>query len=150
MDIRVERTLDVGLCLQIISTPEIWKVISEDTATVNNNVPNVIDHIWLGVYADKTLIGVVHCHQKWLNTLQCHIQILPEHREFSLKAGQCIIEWILENTDYKNLYTEVPNIYSNVTNFLKKFDFKESGIIRDCYTKDQKLTDIIILTKKIR
>ena len=150
MGVRVIRTFDVSVCLEIISNPEIWEVISEDTATIENNIPDVVNHIWLAIYNDNNLIGVCHLHQKWLNTVQAHIQILKKYRQFSLNSGKCIIKWILENTDYKNLYTEVPSIYSNVVNFLKEFDFQESGKIRDCYTKDQKLIDILILTKELR
>lgn len=150
MDIRVERTFDTGLCLQAISRPEIWEVISEDTATVENNVPDVIGDFWLAIYNGDSVIGVCYLHQKWLNTVQGHIQIFKESREFSKQAGKCIIQWIANNTDYKNIYTEVPSIYSNVVDFLKMFGFKESGVLIDCYTKDQKLTDIIILTKSLR
>lgn len=150
MGIEVSRTLDVGLCLEIISRPEIWNVISEDTATVQNNIPDVVKDYWLKIVYDEVVIGVCHLHQKWLNTAQCHIQILEKHRDFSIESGKCIIKWIVDNTDYHNIYTEVPVIYSNVIDFLKSFDFKESGLIRDCYTKDQKPIDIIILTKKVR
>lgn len=150
MDIRVERTLDVGLCLEVISNPKIWSVISEDTASIENNIPDVVSDYWLSICNGNNVIGVVHGHQKWKNTIQCHIQILPEYREFSKEAGQCIIKWILENTEYKNIYTEVPTIYSNVIAFLKSFQFIEAGKIRDCYTKDQKLIDVLILTKNIR
>ncbi len=150
MGVSVERTFNTGLVIECITRPDIWKVISEDTATIDNNIPDVIKDYWLKIIADDAVIGVVHMHQKWLNTLQCHIQIFKENRQFSKQAGQCIIQWIVDNTDYKNIYTEVPNIYSNVINFLKMFEFTESGVIRDCYTKDQKLTDIIILTKSLR
>jgi len=149
MDIRIVRTFDVSVCVEIISNPEIWEVISEDTATLEGNIPDVVNDIWLAVYNDNILIGVCRFHQKWLNTVQGHIQILKKYREFSIDAGKCIIEWIVNNTEYKNVYTEVPSIYSNVINFLKMFDFKESGKIRDCYTKDQKLTDIVILTREL-
>lgn len=151
MGIDVERTLDIGLCLSVINNPDIWKTVSEDSASIENNIPDVVNEFWLAIYGDDQLIGVCRYHQKWKNTIQGHIMILPQFRkEYSKGVGFALIDWVLDNTEYTNIYTEVPSIYSNVINFLKSFDYVESGIIRDCYTKDQKTTDIVILTKKIR
>ena len=147
MDIVVDRTLDIGLCLSILAEPEIWETISEDTATIDNNIPDVINDMWLAIYADKKVIGVCHLHQKYLNTVQAHIQILKRHREFSISAGECIIKWIKTNTEYKNIYTEVPSLYSNVIAFLKNYNFKEVGEIKDCYTKEQKTYNTYIYQK---
>lgn len=151
MGVNVVRTLDVGLCLSVINEPSIWEVISEDTATLENNIPDVVNEFWLAIYSDDNLIGVCRYHQKWKNTIQGHIQILPKYRkDHSVETGHALIDWVKNNTDYSIIYTEVPSIYSNVIEFLKGFGYTKNGLIKDCYTKDQKTTDIIILTKKIR
>ena len=42
----VQRTLDVGACLTILTNPEIFDLISEDGATFNDLDVDVIKHYW--------------------------------------------------------------------------------------------------------
>ena len=55
----VQRTLDVGVCLSILTNSEIFDLISEDDATFNDLTVDVINHYWLSIH-DEELIGVAN------------------------------------------------------------------------------------------
>lgn len=146
--LEVKRTLDAAKCLYILNHEDILDTITEDGATINDLMPDVIKEIWLEITVDDELIGVCCIHAKYAKTCQCHIQILKEHRkENSALAGEAILKWIKENTGFKVILTEVPAIYQNVINYLKSFDFRLSGVIEKSFYKNGKLIDMVILQK---
>lgn len=147
----VRRTYDIELILALLFHDDIWPTASEDTSEQGDNVPDPIKNIYLSLHAGGKVIGFVYAHSKYYKLIQCHINILPEYRrEWSKAAGAAIIEWILCNTEHDQIYTEVPAIYSNVRRYLESFGFECIGTIKACYTKNQHLNDVNILTKRIR
>jgi len=148
--VSIERTFDAALCYEILTNPEIWCTISEDNADPLLNVPSVWNEWWLKLEADGNVIGIVRLHARLAKLIQGHIHILPEYRrDYSHLAGQKILDWISDNfSKDTTILTEVPEIYPNVIAFLKDFQFQEQGIIPSCYSKDQKLHSLVILTKR--
>ena len=55
--VTVERTFDVRLCFNVITHPDIWDSISEDTAKQEDNIPDVIKDIWLAITNNNEVIG---------------------------------------------------------------------------------------------
>jgi hypothetical protein len=144
----VQRTLDVGVCLSILTNPEIFDLISEDGATFNDLEVDVIKHYWLSIY-DKELIGVMQIKPITSSCYEGHIHILKQHRkEHSNAAGDGIIKWCKENLK-GTLYAHTPSYCKNVINFLERFEFSNTGFIPKAWSKNGELNDLTILTRVI-
>ena len=145
----VTRTLDVGLCLEVLTNKDIFESISEDTATHDNLIVDVINDYWLKVEVDQDIIGVVKFKQMFSKCWDCHIHILPKHRSHSMSAGKAILNWCKENLHGSLLYTNVPEFCPNVKSFLMKFGFTEQGVLHRAWLKNGKLNNMTILTREV-
>ena len=144
----VQRTLDVGACLAILTNPEIFDLISEDGATFNDLDVDVIKHYWLSI-SDDDLIGVVQLKPITSSCYEGHIHILKEHRKTHSKAaGDGVIAWCKDNLK-GTLYAHTPANCKNVINFLEKFEFTNTGAIPKAWKKNGELNDLAILTRVI-
>ena len=149
-EVKAERTLDIQLCADVLLRPDIFATISEDGATFNSIDFDVMDNYWLKLTANGALIGIFRLKQLFNKCYEGHIHILPEYREkFSQKCGEQIIKWSQENIKGSTILTTVPAMYRNVVNFLNGFEFKENGLMPKCFLKNNKLHDLIILTRFI-
>ena len=144
----VQRTLDVGVCLSILTNSEIFDLISEDGATFNDLTVDVINHYWLSIH-DEELIGVMQIKPITSSCFEGHIHILKEHRKkHSDKAGEQIINWCKDNLK-GTLYAYTPSYCKNVINFLERFKFANTGFIPKAWNKNGELNDLTILTRVI-
>ena len=142
----VNRSLNTGLMLAIVHDDQIFDAISEDNA--NPVKVNVIDDIWLEVENDKNIIGCVQLVQKTSKSYEAHIHILPEHRDYSLQAGEQIWFWITQNLS-GTIYSTVPFFCKSVISFLEKFDFQKTGKILKAWTKNKERHDLIIMSREV-
>ena len=145
----VERTLDVGICLDVLTDKDIFESISEDTATHDNLIVDVMNDYWLKIESDQEIIGVVKFKQMFNKCWDCHIHILPKHRNHSSEAGRSILIWCKENLHGSLLYANVPEFCPNVKSFLIKFGFTEQGILPRAWYKNGRQNDVIILTREV-
>lgn len=141
----VRRTLNTGLCMNIIHNDKIFDAISEDNAPPVR--VDVICDIWLEVI-DKQVIGCVQLVQKTSQAYDAHIHILPEHRDKSIEAGHKIWEWIVENLSGV-IYATVPVFCRNVLDYLREFDFKVTGRIPRAWLKNNEKHDLVIMSRGI-
>jgi RimJ/RimL family protein N-acetyltransferase len=150
MMVNVERTLNTGLCLEVLMNKEIYDSISEDGGDINNIKIDVIEEYWVDVYVNNKTIGVAQFKQMFNKCWDCHIHILPEFRkEYSKEAGMKLLDWCSENLKGSLLYTNVPVFCPNVIAFLKYFDFKEIGLLKGAWKKNGVQNDMMILTRSI-
>ncbi len=144
----IERTLDVGLCLEILMNKDIFEAISEDGATYQNLKVDVLNEYWLAILTDKEIIGCLQLKPKYKNCYHAHIHILPEHRkEHSVSAGEQINNWIGSELKGSVIYVETPVICQNVIRYLERFKFKHVGILEKAYNKNEQQHDIVIMSK---
>lgn len=140
--------MDVGLCLDVLTNVEIFEAISEDNATIEHLKVDVLADIWLKIEVDGLLVGVVQFKHVFTNCFDCHIHILPQHRKnYSLLAGENIVGWCTDNMVGKTLFATVPTYCKSVVNYLKRFDFSNSGIIPKAWTKNKTRYDLLILSR---
>mgnify|MGYP000329287161 CR=1 FL=1 len=144
----VQRTLDVGVCLSILTNPEIYDLISEDGATFDDIHVDVIKNYWLSIY-DKKLIGVMQIKPITSSCYEGHIHILKEHRKkYSKEAGEGIMAWCKDNLN-GTLYAHTPSYCKNVINFLERFGFSNTGVLPKAWKKNGELNDLTILSRVI-
>jgi len=150
MTLQVERTLDVGFILSVLTQPEILDSISEDGFKIEDFKIDVINHYWVGIYDGQTEIGVIQFRPMYKNCFDSHIHILPKYRkEYSQDAGAKILEWVSNNLGESLLYTGVPAFCESVKKFLLGFQFKEVGTLENAWLKNGVQNDMFILTKRI-
>ena len=148
--VTVERTLNVGICLDILTDPNIFDSISEDGATIETLKIDVIKDYWLSIEDNEILIGAVQFKQMFNKCWDAHIHILPEHRkEYTKQAGAGIWEWIKDNLNGCLIYTNVPVFCPNVKEFLLAFGFKETGYLTKAWFKNGIQNDMWILTRSV-
>ena len=148
--IKAKRTLNTGLCLEILMDSQIFDAISEDGATVNDVRVNIFDEYWVEITNDDVVIGVAQFKPMFNKCFDAHIHILPEYRKtHSLDAGSALIEWCEEHLKGCLLFTTIPEFCPNVVSFLKSFGFKESGKLKGAWKKNGKQNDMTILTRGI-
>ncbi|MBE16508.1 MAG: hypothetical protein CL867_09675 [Cytophagaceae bacterium] len=135
--------------MSVVHDDRIWATTAEDGANKVQCIPDVINEYWLAVERFGECLGVIRCHAMTTNVIQCHINILPEHRQHSKQIGQLAIEWIRENTEHQKIYTQVPAICENVIKYLVSFGFNEEGEIKNYWLKGGKLHSVTILTKDL-
>ena len=89
MDIsmRVSRTLNVGLIIEVLTDDEIFLSTNEDGAQHTDLKIDVINEFWVSMFTDGELVGVANFKSKTKNMYDCHINILPEQRKHSASAG---------------------------------------------------------------
>ncbi len=145
--VTVARTLDVGLCLSVLTMPDIFDSISEDGATFNDLKVDVVDQYWLSVFDKGLLLGVVQFKPTTSSCYESHIHIIKKHRKkYAKEAGGAILEWCKENLK-GTLYAHTPSYCKNVIEFLHAFDFRDTGLIPSAWKKSGKLNDLVILTR---
>lgn len=144
----VTRTLDVGACLEVLTNPDIFESISEDGATEKDLKIDVQNHIWLEIFEDENLIGVVQFKPMFTKCFEAHIHILPEYRKESKEAGRLICNWLKENLSETLIYTTIPIICENVKNYLMSFGFKQVGYLEKAFSKNNKLVDMWIYSRR--
>ena len=145
-----KRTLDVGLCLDILTNETVFEAISEDDATFENLKVNVLDDYWVSMEINNAIVGVAQFKQMFNKCFDCHIHILPEHRkQHSMNAGSALLAWCKDNLAGCLLFTTIPEFCPNVVAFLKAFDFKESGTLEKAWKKNGKQNNMTILTRRI-
>ena len=148
--IEVRRTLDVGICLDILTNKDIFDSISEDDATIEHLKVDVIKDYWLSITDGDLEIGVVQFKQMFNKCFDAHIHILPKYRkDYSIAAGHKIWDWVQEYLSGCLLYTNVPVFCPNVKEWLMHFKFKETGYLEKAWLKDGKQNDMWIMTRSV-
>ena len=148
--IKAERTLNTGLCLGILMESQIFDAISEDGATVNDVRVDIFDEYWVELTNGDLIIGVAQFKPMFNQCFDSHIHILPDfRRDYSMLAGEALINWCKENLKGCLLFTTIPEFCPNVVNFLKAFDFEESGRLKGAWKKNGKQNDMTILTRSL-
>lgn len=146
----VSRTFDVGVLIDILTTPEIFDAVSEDGATIESIDFDVIRNVWVEINVNDTAIGVAQFKPVFTNMYDCHINILPQHRrEHSMMAGEALVEWCKANMQGSLLYTNVPVFCESVERFLINFDFEKVGTLKNAWTKGGEKHDMNIYTRVI-
>jgi RimJ/RimL family protein N-acetyltransferase len=132
----IERTTDLAKIIKVLKNPEIFERISEDGVSIDNWLPSLDDAIFL---TDKENIGLMIYHEINSITIECHVQVLPEHRGKALEFGKSAIDWAWENTKATKIVAQIPEIYPDVIRFAYKNGFSFEGINKDSYLKNGKV-----------
>jgi len=145
---KIERTLDVGFCLKVLTIPQIFKDISEDNLTFDDIKIDVMKEYWLKITDDGIDVGVVQLKAMFTNCWDLHIHIIPDKRkQYSNHAGVAIDEWLSENMKNCLICAHIPVIHENVIKFTEGFGFKFTGKLKGAWLKNGVHNDMNIYTR---
>jgi len=145
--IYVKPSRDKELISNIIKHPVIAETFVDDTPfNINEYEPNISEHLYLLIYKNNTVIGVMICTEINLITLTLHIQILPEHRgKTAFKGAMKCLEWIWSKTRFLKVVAIIPTKYPNVINFTSKCGLEVEGISKDSFQKNNIIYDQVYM-----
>lgn len=144
--IKLNRCLDFGVIGAILKDPSIWDSISEDGSIGFS--PDMIGEYWITIVANDKLIGCFRFHQHTSVCWESHAHILKQYRKkYSKIAGIEGLKWVVDNIpNLKTLYSKVPSKYTNVVKYLNYLGFSNCGKLRNSFTKNGKLFDLLYMS----
>lgn len=136
---RAKEISEVWACLD----DELFTRIAEDGMEPENFSFNLDDGYFFMIEVEGKDIGFWMLHHINSTCLSIHANILKEHREHALKAGDLIVKWFYNAapSKYQKLIAEIPVIYPEVYHYTKKYGFHDEGINRKSIRKDGQLVD---------
>ena len=141
-----KETTNIDDIKAILCNAAIYDTISSDKSPpVEYFEPPVNDgYLYVGGYAKGEIIALMVYH-KYLDGLECHVQVLPEHRkEHAINFG----EQSLLFRGNSPLYAEIPDLYKNVLDYALMNNFKVIDVRENDYIKRGKTHNVNVLKYK--
>jgi hypothetical protein len=142
----IAATTNIADIKAVLCEPSIYDTISSDGAPLFTEFepPITSDYVYVGGYIDSKIIGLMVYH-KYLDGLECHVQVLPEYRaEHAKRFG----EKSLTFRGNLPLYAEIPDLYKNVLSFALLNDFKVIKVRENDYIKNGETYNVNVLKYK--
>lgn len=138
----VERTYDENLIRCVVTMPEFWNVLSEDSQLKEDYIPPMND-TWLIFYEGDELIGLLQVYQINKSTIELHPLLLPKHRKkYRTAFAKAAFKWLLDNLpDMQKVNACVPEIYKNVCHYVASLGFQREGVNRQSFLKHGKMNN---------
>lgn len=130
----VKETTNIDDIKAVLCNHEIYVTISDDNdpAIEDFEPPLTDEYLYVGGYVKGEIIAIMVYH-KYLDGLECHVQVLPEfRRKYAIEFG----EQSLRFRGTRPLYAEIPDLYQNVLSFAKMNNFEVISIKDDGYIKN--------------
>ena len=144
----IDKTTDMEAVRNFLTEPAIWEAISGDfTGSIEEYSPESANYLYIMGYDKLEPIGLFIIHKTDLNLFQCHVQVIPEHRDrYAVEFGSGAVKWVWDNTELNKLIALIPEIYPNVHKFAEVQGFKQEGYITNSYKKNGKMYSQWLMT----
>ena len=142
----VKETTDIDEIKSILCNDAIYDKIGSDSAPlVDDFDPPINDeYLYIGGYVKGEIIALMVYH-KYLDGLECHVQVLPKHRkEHAINFG----EQSLLHRGNSPLYAEIPDLYKNVLDYALMNNFEVIDVRESDYIKRGKTYNVNVLKYK--
>lgn len=138
-------TKDMDKIRSVLCDPEIYDRITDDGSPDLEDFNPTEPSEGAFYITDEDNTGVVFIH--WMNsvTIECHFQLLKEHRDRSEEFGYAALKWMWDNTKAQKIIAKIPEIYLDVIKYATKGGFKFEGINEKSYQKNGVLYGIVNL-----
>lgn len=129
----VEPCFDSGEILAVLFDPWIYERITEDGAPSKEEyvLPDGVTYV---MDEDRRALMIYH----WLSdsVIQCHIHVPRDNKDIAHRFCESALRWVWSNTSVIKIVAQIPEIYSDVTEFAKKHGFIIEGINTASYRKN--------------
>ena len=140
---RVERLTDPEQIKKIFNHPKISKHISDDL-TPDNFEPDIARTIFLGIFEDDKLLGIVSLEPFTNTTSQIHFCILPSLYGRLSDIKRVLCGWANTNTSIMKVVGFVPACNKLMVRAARTFGMVEEGRITKSFLQNWKLHDQIV------
>lgn len=147
-ELSIERTYNIELINEILSSDGIYEFISEDGAELSKQRFDVYGECWLKILSDGVCIGLYNIHQINGITFEGHVHMLTKYRkEYSDLGLKAVYSWLVSDGPecVKKIIVNIPEIYKNVIDFCERNGFKREGVNRLSHLKNGELYDLVML-----
>ena len=141
--------VDMDLVKQVLTHPEIYPRITEDGAPPREEYNPPGKAIFVGGFLGDEIIGLMIYHKDTAVVWGCHVQVLPDYRDYAFDFGKQALDWLKEMTNAKKVTAQIPVLYPDVIRFAEKHGFKNEGTNKQSYLKNGQLTDKVYLGKML-
>lgn len=107
---------------------------------------------YLLITQDNEILGCFQVRPLSIVTVDCHINILSQYwgTGCGIKATHSVFKWLINNTQYNKVFTDVPAKCVQVIKLMDKLNAKPCGLIREGCVYDKQLTDLILYSYTLR
>ncbi len=143
MEIKAVRLYDSKLIEKFLTQDELWDRISEFGQNKADFIAPIVDVIeWVGLFNRNRLFGIIVIHQVTSISCVAHINIQKQDRyKLSTEAGIVGLKYIINETKYLKVNTEVAVIYPQVIKYVESLGFKTEGMNRKSTNKHNVIVD---------
>lgn len=137
------RTFDLGTVRQIITSPEVYKHVSDDGSPQVSDYmpPSSSDVIYLGICEDNGIEGVFVLMPQNVATVEVHTCLRKSLWGASVEAAVRGIQWVWENTNFQRIVTNVPVPNRLAAKLSTRAGMELFGVNKASFLKDGHLYD---------
>tara|TARA_B110000902_G_scaffold249753_1_gene308243 strand:- start:1321 stop:1809 length:489 start_codon:yes stop_codon:yes gene_type:complete len=143
-DLIIKQTNNIDDIKQVLCHVDIYDTISDDNSPESKDYEPPVgeDYRYYAGYVNSVIIGLMIYHP-YLDGEECHVQVLPKHREeYAKQFGEQSLS-LRDRT--RPLYAEIPEFYKNVLDFAKINGFKVIDTQLNNFTKHGKTYNTKVL-----
>lgn len=149
----IERTFRISPIREVYRDPSIIEKVRFDNYSHDSLLnPDFKKNIFLLGWDDNNeLIGFMQLEVFTNVTFRMHGAVLKNKRKYALESTMKCIEWAFNNTECRNIISEIPSKHVRTNEFVDKLGFIDCGVIKNNVMIDGILYDTIIkqLERKI-
>jgi len=150
--VQLTETIDTKLIKDILTNPRLFAVSNGiDIIPKNYEVDKHWDYLL--IHNHKHNMGLISLKQFTPLVIETHIHLLPEFwgkENISLDAAKLGLQWIRDNTKFRQTFTYVPLVCENVHVFLKELEYKPCGIIENGCVFNGMYMNLILYTYDLK
>tara|TARA_R110000824_G_scaffold188319_1_gene369671 strand:+ start:14786 stop:15250 length:465 start_codon:yes stop_codon:yes gene_type:complete len=139
----LKRTIDLAVIKSFMMKPEIYKLASEDGASLDPDFTESGRETWVLAVENNEVIGLVHSHLENGTAAWFHPYILHSHKKEYLSLVKLFLEWFNEYfpIEIQKLNAYIPAYAKKAYDVAISAGFKDEGLNRMSYMKNGKLWD---------
>lgn len=142
----VARTFDLNLVRDIITSPEVYRHVSDDGSPNPEDFTPATDPrvIYLGIAEGGALDGVFILVPQNAATVEVHTCLRKPLWGAAIEATKQGIRWVWENTNFQRIVTNVPAPNRLAAKLSEKSGMEMYGVNKASFLKDGHLYDQVL------
>lgn len=149
--ITVKHTKDIGLIKSIITNPYLYQLTYGQNATPVEEFKVDQTFTYLLIHEDEKIKGCFQLRELTKVLVEVHIYILPQYwgTDTSIDASFAGFKWLLLNTPYRKVFTDIPEDCTNVIDLVKRVGWKQFGSLDDGVIYNNRLQTLLFYSYNI-
>lgn len=139
----IEPTRNADEIRSVLCHPDIYPRIHQDgsSSAEDYQLKMPDSALFLAGYQGDQIIGVMIFDALTPYVYDCHVHVLPDHREHALEFARATFQHLWDHTSAIKITAQIALIYPDVIKFAQKCGFKCEGINVGSYVKHGQIFD---------